>query len=93
MLSAGVPEQDCLLYTDLCFPPVTCCALPNFQEDILPPLHVTVYSLPDVKCRLTQMSNRREIECVEEDGAASSLPALMTSILHWKWHIDAFKLM
>lgn len=65
MLSAVAQEQDCLLYTDLGFPPINRCALQNFQENILPPLHVAVCSVPDVKSRLTQMSNRREIDCVE----------------------------
>lgn len=48
------------------------------------------------KRRLTHMSNRQEIDCVEGGGGGglvSPMPALMTSILHWKWHTDAFKLM
>lgn len=49
------------------------------------------------KRRLTHMSNRQEIDCVEGGGwvgvLVSPMPVLMTSILHWKWHTDAFKLM
>lgn len=46
MLSAGVQEQDCLLCTDLCSPPINCCALHNFQENILSLLHVAACSVP-----------------------------------------------
>lgn len=70
---------------------ITCCALQNFQENILPPLHVTACSVPEVKNRLTQMSNRREMDCVGRGWG--SVFVQITSILHWKWHIEAFKLM
>lgn len=90
MLSAGVQAQDCLLYTDLCFPPITCCALQNFQESVLPPLHATACSALDVKSRLTQMSNRREIDWGSGGWVANCVLVLMTSILHGKWHAGAF---
>lgn len=90
MLSAGVQAQDCLLYTDLCFPPITCCALQNFQESVLPPLHATACSALDVKSRLTQMSNRREIDWGSGGWVANCVLVLVTSILHGKWHAGAF---
>lgn len=57
------------------------------------PSHVTACSVLDVKSRLTQMSNRREMDCEKKRGGGVLCYVLMTSALHWKWHIDAFKLM
>lgn len=48
------------------FSPVTCCAFKNFWENTLPPFHVTACSVPDVKSRLTQMSNKRKTDCIGE---------------------------
>lgn len=73
VLSAGArgQEQDCLLYTDLCFPPVTCCVLQNIHERILPPsltCQRVFSSLCGEQVDTDDQPNRREIDCAKGGG-------------------------
>lgn len=93
MLSAGVQEQDCPLCTDLCSPPINCCALQNFQENILRLLHVTACSVPTEEQVDTDEQQTRDRLCrggrwVGEFLACADDFYFALEVAHWRIQIN-----
>lgn len=53
------------------FLPFNCCALQNFQENTLPPLHVAARSPPDVTSRLTTDEQQKRDRLCRARGKAA----------------------